>query len=204
MQRLSRPSARWRPTLRTLRRPLPWWVASGVLAVLAAGGVARVVDAAAADREQWGRLEPVLVATADIAAGEEVAGRLERRLLPTGLVPDGAVREVPDGTRATATVHRGEALHRGRISGTSGLPPGTRGVAVPAPPGLPLRSGDLVDVLATFEPDVAGDEPTFPVAERAVVMALADDAVTVAVPADDAARVVYALTTGVVTVVLTG
>ena len=175
-----------------------------MLALLTAVGVAQVVGDATDERRRWGRLEPVLVATDDIAAGDAIEGRVERRLLPAGLLPDGAVRDLPDGARATAAVHAGEALHRRRISGASGLPPGTRGVAVPAPPGLPLRSGDLVDVLATFDPDVAGDEPTFPVAERAVVLALADDAVTVAVPADDASRVVYALTTGVVTVVLTG
>jgi Flp pilus assembly protein CpaB len=76
---------------------------------------------------------------------------------------------------------------------------------------LPLVPGDQVDVLATFDPsgDPTGDppgshsaDPTFPVAKSALVVDVADDSATVAVAPQEAARVAFAVTTGVVTLAL--
>jgi hypothetical protein len=86
------------------------------------------------------------------------------------------------------------------------LPPGTRGLGVPRSPGTPdLEVGDVVDVIAAFDPAAAVDgEPAFPVAASATVVDVGDEAVTVAVAADEAARVVFALGQGLVTLALTG
>jgi hypothetical protein len=78
-------------------------------------------------------------------------------------------------------------------------------VAVPTGSGLPLRVGDRVDVLATFDPGVSGDgEPTFAVARGAVVVHVGKEAVTVAVAEAAAPKVAYALAAGTVTLVLSG
>jgi hypothetical protein len=76
---------------------------------------------------------------------------------------------------------------------------------VPTGSGLPLEVGDRVDVLATFDPGVAGDgTPTFAVATGAVVVHVGRDAATVAVSQAAAPRVAYALAAGTVTLVLSG
>jgi Flp pilus assembly protein CpaB len=88
------------------------------------------------------------------------------------------------------------------------LPPGTRGVAVAhGDEALPLAPGDVVDVLATVgavPPDDATSAPTVTVTSAAVVVAVGEAAVTVAVPLDDTTRVAYAATIGVVTLALVG
>ena len=73
----------------------------------------------------------------------------------------------------------------------------------------PLRLGDRVDVLATFDvldptDGSGGAEPTGAVADGALVVDVSDDAVTVAVPATDAARVAFAVARGTVTLALVG
>ena len=108
------------------------------------------------------------------------------------------------------------------------VPPGRRAMAVPAKPGgLQLRPGHRVDVLATFEtaegaeaaqgadaaegPEGAegppsgprGGEPTFPVARGALVIDVAEEAVTVAVLPEEAPRVAFAIARGAVTLALT-
>jgi Flp pilus assembly protein CpaB len=105
-----------------------------------------------------------------------------------------------------APLARGEVVTAGRVApaGVGGLaallPDGARALAVPIGPGTPpLRRGDRVDVLATFE----GDEPTFAVASGAAVLAVTrDKAVTVAVTADEAPRVAFALAQGAITLAL--
>ena len=80
------------------------------------------------------------------------------------------------------------------------LPEGHRAVAVPVDgAGLDLRVGDAVDVLATFEA-----EPTVVVAEGLPVVAIRDEAVTVAVPAKGAADLAYAVARAAVTLALSG
>lgn len=197
-----RPSPRRR--LR-LRRPLPWWSAVVVLAALTAVVVARLTAEAAAERDRWGDTVSVAVATADAAAGQPVVAELRR--LPRSLVPDGAATSA-DGAVAAVALHAGEIVLEARLApaGTSPVaalvPPGHRGVAVPAGDGLPLVAGDLVDVLVTLDPESA--RPTFAVASNATVVHVGESAVTVAVPVETAPRVAFAVAAGVVTLALSG
>lgn len=208
---LSRPSlrparGRWRRL-----RPVPYWVIAVLLAVVTAAVVARLVGDAQAAAARFGRQQPVLVATVDMPPGAVLGPgdtTLEDR--PAALVPDGALRRAADGAVTAAAIHAGEPVlgarlaPNGRSPTVALLPPGTRGVAVPVGQGsLRPEPGDLVDVLATFDPSVAGDgEPTVAVALGAVVIAARDDAVTVAVAAEEAPRLAFALTAGAVTLVL--
>jgi Flp pilus assembly protein CpaB len=181
-----------------------------VLAAASGLVVARALDEARGAAARFGHLRPVLVATRDLAPGTVLAaGAVERRNLPAAAVAPGAAGEEALGRRLSAAVRTGEVVHGARVApaGRSAvaalLPAGARGVAVPAGSGsLPLEVGDVVDVLATTGEDVV--PPTTTVSAGAVVLDVVDDAVTVAVPADEAARVAYAVATGVVTLTLAG
>lgn len=194
------------------RRPVVWWSATLVLAAVTAqvvaGSLARAEDGAA----RYGATAPVLVATRDVAVGEVLgAGDAERKELPAALVPRGAADVEALGGTVTARLHAGEVIHGGRVApgGLSAvaalLAPGTRGIAVPhGPEALTLEVGDVVDVLATIaELDAGGDlPPTVVIAADAAVVHVGEAAVTVAVRSEDAARVAYALASGIVTLAL--
>ncbi|HKY66477.1 MAG TPA: hypothetical protein VJM49_08915, partial [Acidimicrobiales bacterium] len=85
----------------------------------------------------------------------------------------------------------------------------------------PLVVGDLVDVVVVLPVDVPSgvptgdgetggaaddeaDDPAFPLVERAAVVDVGEQAVTVAVPEDDSSRVAWAVTNGAVVLALTG
>ena len=201
------PPVPWRRALRRARRSLALrWL----LVAAAAGGVAAEAAAigaeADAERDAWGTAVSVVVVARDVAAGSTVEAadvRVERR--PAAVVPDDAVTEPPVGRRATATRVAGEVVVASRLA-PAGLSPvaalvpdGAVAVAVPtsasgfgaaAPP---LAVGDRVDVLAPR-----------PVAVDAVVVAVGDDALTIAVDAEDAAAVAEAMASSVITVALRG
>lgn len=195
-----------RGTARRARRSIAVrWLLVALAAALAAVQVDRLGAAAESARRAWGDDVRVAVAVRSLDAGTVLDGddvRLERR--PRAVVPDDALDDAPLGRILTADVVAGEALVGSRVApgglrGAAALvPPGWRAVAVPTssglgPPAPPLAVGDRVDVLA---PDVvAGD---------AVVVAVDDHVVTVAVPAGDAPAVVEALSTAVVSLVLRG
>lgn len=203
-----------RPALALRRHPRLWWACVGALALTAGGVVASAVGSAEQARASWAATRTVVVVARDLPAGHRLTGsdlRLEER--PVAVVPDGALTELPaDGTLAAMAVS-GEVLVAARVAPAglsrlaSSLPPGTRAVAVPIEPGLapPLEVGDAVDLLVTVAAELAGDGPPgFVLARTAPVVAVEDAAVTVAVPPEIAPKVAVALSTGAVTVALTG
>lgn len=181
------------------------WIAVALAAAVAAVQVSALGADAEARRRAWGDAVPVVVAVRDLAAGRVVgAGDVRVERWPDAVVPAAALGDPPVGATLLADVVAGEALVASRVApGGLGrvaalVPPGWRAVAVPVSAGFgavapPLTVGDRVDVLA---PDL--------VAERAVVVAVDDDAVTVAVPAGDAPGVAEAAATAVVTLALRG
>ena len=195
---IPRPAARARRRLRLRpRRPLPFWLAAVALTALTVSTVARVTGAAAAERDRWGERIDVLVASSDLEPGDELRGEL--RSVPAALVPAGARTTGAEGETVAAWIGAGEIVLESRLApaGLSAvaalLPPGTRGVAVPlglAP--LPVEVGDRVDVHGATR-----------LATDAVVVAVTEEAITVAVDAADAARVAYEAASGTVTLVLT-
>jgi len=196
-----RPARRWR-----IRRPLPYWAVATAVALATAALVGHLAAGLADARARWSPGLTVLVAKHAVAPGGAVEA--EARQLPAAAVPDDALRSLPSGATAVVALHAGEVLLRDRVGGRSALaaalPPGTRGIAVPNDTALPLRRGDHVDVLATFDADVAGYEPTFPVARDALVLHVGRDAVTIAVRDASAPKVAYALAAGAVTLALSG
>jgi Flp pilus assembly protein CpaB len=207
----SRSSAR--PLARLRRRPSAYWLVAGALALMTALVILRAVGRAEAGAARLGGLRPVAVARVTLPVGATVGpGDTEVRRLPAALVPPGAVDTMPEGSLVAATVHEGEVVLDARLApaGTSplaaALPAGTRGVAVPVDAAaLPVESGDVVDVLATFDPGLAeGADPTVAVAREAVVVHADEDAVVVAVTPGQAPRVAFAVATGAVALAVVG
>ncbi len=207
---LSRPSlGAARPRL--ARRPSLFWLAALVVASLTGLTVARFLGSAQAAAARWGEMRPTLVATVDMVPGAVVGEgdtAVERR--PVALVPATALDTPAEGQTVAVPILAGEAVVAERLAPAglsplaAALPSGGRGIAVPSGPGTPpLEHGDVVDVLVTFDPDTVGDgEPTFPVARAAIVVGVGEEAVTLGVSQEEASRVAFALTAGVVVLVL--
>lgn len=198
---------------RLARSPLAYWVAVVALAAFTASTIAGQVNRAGVQQVQYGALRPVVTAARAVEVGSTVrASDLVVRAMPAAFLPAGAVTATDDAVGRTALVplFQGSPVMAGQLApdGLEGvaalLPPGGRAVAVPTgPASVALRRGDRVDVLATFDPPPAGQDPTFPVAEAALVVDVGPEAVAVAVDAREAVRVAYAVAAGVVTLVLT-
>jgi len=211
-----------RSLLGPLRRsPAAFWTAAGALALLTGLVVARLVGAAQAEADRYGSPRSVAVAVRLVPAGEVVsAGDVEVRRVPAAFVPRGALPSPPVGRTVVVPLFPGEPVLRAKLApeGLGGvaalLPRGTRAVAVPTGgASAPVRRGDVVDVLATFDPATSstpgsgggpGQEPTFPVATGARVVDVGPETATVAVSPEQARRVAFAAAHGVVTMALTG
>ena len=201
------------PLRRLARSPLAYWVAVIALACFTAFAVAGQVDKAGAQAARYGRLRPVVTAARAVEVGAVLApADVAVRAMPAAFLPEGAlsVTGTAVGRTVVAPLFPGVPVVAGNLApeGLAGLaallPPGSRAVAVPAGgDSVALRRGDRVDVLATFDPPPAGEDPTFPVAEAALVVDVGPEAVAVAVAPDEALRVAYAVAAGVVTLALT-
>lgn len=189
------------------RRPWLYWLLVGVVALVAASVTSGMVEDATAPVRRFGRTVRVPVAARALAMGTTLAdGDVAWRSRPSGVLPDEAVEASPVGRTVYVPVVAGEVLLVSKFApvGVSGvaalLPAGARALSVPAVAGNPsMQRGDRVDVLATVE---GGEEPTFAVTTDAVVLDVTPDVVTIAVVAEDAPRVAFALSRGVVTLSL--
>jgi Flp pilus assembly protein CpaB len=200
-----------RVSLRRLRRhPLVYWLLAGLLAVGAAWSMNATTSRARAVESSLGRTVQAPFARHALDRGAVIeAGDIEWRAAPVGLLPAATADDVEDRT-VVEPILEGEPVADTRLApeGARGvralLPPGTRAVAVPtdlaAPP---IEVGDRVDLLAAF--DLAGtglpDDSTV-AARDALVVAVSDEAVTVAISEREAGRAVVAVTTGAVAVAL--
>lgn len=207
------PRRRFRPALALRRQPRLWWLLVFVVAGALGASVASVVAGAERTRAAWGSTEVVAVATRALEAGATLGpGDMDLVARPAAVVPEGAVRELPTGEVATAAIAEGEVLVAGRLardlsSVAATLPPGTRAVAIPVEAGLapPLEVGDHVDVLVALAPEAAGGGPPgFVVTADALVVDVAEEAVTVAVPRSAAPKIAVALGAGAVSLTLIG
>ncbi|MDE0802731.1 MAG: flagella basal body P-ring formation protein FlgA [Acidimicrobiales bacterium] len=183
-----------------------------LLAVVAGLTVHRTTDAAARRAAALGEMRHVAVAAVDLDAGSTIeSGDLELLERPIAHLPDGAVLEDPTGSSLRASVTSGEILVDDRIAGEgrSGaaalVPDGWRAITIPAIDSpIPAEPGDLVDVIASFDPALSARDPSLVIAADAVVVDVADDAMTIAVTRARVTEVAYALANGIVTLVLVG
>lgn len=198
-------------SFRLSRLPMLWWISVLLLATLTGIFMARLAGAAQQQALQFGPAKAVPVATRAVQPGEIVSGAsVEHRNIPDSLLPSVPVATNPVGRTAAVHIFEGEVLLEAKlgpkgIRGPAALLNGDqRAIAVPSGAGSPdFRVLDKVDVLATFEPG-SGEpgEPTLPVAQGAVVIEARKESVTIAVSAEEAKRVAFALTHATVTVVI--
>ena len=149
------------PFARRLPRSAVLWFAGAALAAAGAAVAMRShLAALEANRPDLGAPTTIVVAAADLARGGTLGvDSLEVVQVPSTLVPPGAVTEPASvAGRVLATdMAEGEALTETRLAG-AGLgpiaalvPPGLRAFVLPnGPPAGTVRSGDAVDVLATY------------------------------------------------------
>lgn len=196
---------------RRLTRSAPvFWVAVTALAGLTGLTAARLVGQAEASAARYGSLRPVVVATRPVDRGAVLRpADVAVRDLPASFLPERHVGASSDAVGRTVVVPlfpgvpvvRDHLAPEGLRGVSALLPPGTRAVAVPGGgASAPVRTGDVVDVLATFDPSTsAAAEPTFAVADAVLVVDVGEDSATVAVGPEAAKRVVFAVAHGVVT-----
>lgn len=203
---------------RITRSPIAFWAGVAVLAIITWSVVAGIVGRAQAQADRFGSVRLAVVAARAVPMGEVVeAGDLANRDIPAAFLPEGWLGAPGDavGRTVVAPLFPGQPVVKGQLApdGLVGvaalLPPASRAVAVPTGAATaPLRKGDVVDVLATFETSdggvggAGGQEPTFPVATNALVVDVGSDAATVAVGLEEAKRVAFAVARGTVTLVV--
>lgn len=211
----SRSSLARRPRRRLVvavrRQPILFWTLAGAASVLTYVGVAAATERIEAGAAAYGDLVPVVVAVRDLDAGTTLAaGDLRTATLPADLVPAGSLRDQPLGRTLRSDVVADEALVEVRLApdGAVGVAASLfldeRAVAIPTERHrAPFEVGQVVDVLATADPSLAGGRgPTTTVAVGARVLDVDDGGITVAVDVADADGLATALATSVVTVVV--
>ena len=188
--------------------PATRWVAGVIVIMIAFAVTQHSASSVAHARQRWGDTRTVAVARHRILVGSTIDGAsMETQSWPAALVPEGALESGFEGRTAIATIEAGEAVLRARVApeGLEGIaalvPDGWRALAVPvAPTVIALRVGDRVDLIAGF--DVGGTttdrSPSLTVARDALVVAVDEKRVTVAVSRDDAERVAFAIVAGTV------
>jgi Flp pilus assembly protein CpaB len=197
------------PAVHLRRHPALFWLFAVVLSGVTGLVVLRLVGEAQAAAARYGALLAVPVTSGPVGAGDVVQrSDIVWRREPRAFLPAAAVARTPVGRTAIVPLVAGEVVLDARLAprGMRGppalVPPGARALAVPVGPSSPpVARGDRVDVLATLD---GSTPPTFAVAARAVVVEAAPTRVTVAVSAEEAPRVAYAITRGAVTLALDG
>jgi hypothetical protein len=178
------------------KRPWLYWVGVGGLALLAGVIVSQAASGIDDAKAAWGEPHAVFVAVADIEPGTSLSGAVERREVPTPLVPPGAATEIAPGATARQRVGEGEVVMAHDVGATGGpqalIPDGwlAVGIAEPVPSGA--RVGD----------DVAVASGGVTLVDDGVVVGVDAESVLVAVPSDAAAQVAQAASTGDVAVLI--
>jgi Flp pilus assembly protein CpaB len=175
-----------------------------VSGVVTAGVVARANDVASS----YGDRRLVPVAVRDLASGDEITeADVDWRSLPVDLI-GGTVLEQPVGRTVVAPVLRSEVVVTERV-GPEGIrgpmaiaPEGSRAVAIPVREARPpVVLGDHVDVVGVTLDGLARSRR---IASDAVVVAVTEEAVTVAVHPDELAATARAVLEGSAVVALVG
>jgi Flp pilus assembly protein CpaB len=183
-----------------LRRRIRYWPVTAALSVVAGLAAASFVGQAESAARSAGDRRVVAVARRELPIGHVIGDHdVERRAVPESLL-DTPVVDDPVGRVVDERVLPSEPLFEPRLAppgptGTGTLvPTGWRAIAIPSVgPQPPVRIGDRVDVLGM--PLVVTTRADT-VAHDAIVVAVDEHSVTVAVEADDLARTARAVIDG--------
>lgn len=197
--------------MRLRRVPAVYWIISIGLAACTSVTVFRLAAAADARARYWGTLASVPVVTTPIAAGATIESTdFEMRDVPESLLPQSSVVLEPTGLTAVLPIWPGEVLVEAKLApaGLEGpaamLEPGERAVAVPRIETTPpLGVGNRVDVILNLDAATTGGPPAIPIARAARVLHVSEAAVTLAVPAEQVAKVAFGAAQGALSLTIT-
>ena len=207
------PLIRLRARGRTVR-----WIVAVLLAVVAGAVTASTVQRAEQVRAGYGERRSVPVAAVDLAVGTEIADADVRWVeLPVAALP-GDVAGDPVGRVVTEPIVHDEVVAERRLGGADAagpaalVPPDGRALAVPTDATTPqLAVGDRVDAYSPAELAIATPAELARavagarrVARGARVVAIDDEAVTIAVTSTEAPAVARAVLDGAVVLALAG
>ena len=171
-------------------RPWLYWSAVGVLALVAGLLVSRAASRIEAAQAAWGEPRSVYVAISAVEPGTPLAASTQRRELPAPLVPAAAVTELDPGATARQRIAPGEVVVRQDVSAVAApqalIPDGWLAVSVAEAASTGVRAGDAVSVASGG----------VMLARDGVVVGTTGESVLVAVPAEDAALVAHAASSG--------
>lgn len=176
-----------------VRRPWIWWLAVVVTAALAASAVASSVRRLDETRRSWGEQATVWVASSAASPGEAL--QVEGRTWPRAMIPPDAVTTAPLEAIARQHIGPGEVIVTGDVA-TGGLP----GLVPPGWVAVPVAQRSSV----AHAGDAVAAYPDGQHLADGVVVAVGDDQVVVAVPADAAPAVTQAIPGGAVVIGLVG
>jgi hypothetical protein len=178
------------------RSPWLYWAIVAALAGTAGLLVLRAANGVDAARESWGETRHVLVAHQTIEPGAPLDGSVSTREVPSPVVPGDAVSDLDADAVARQRIATGEIVVAHDVSPSAApqslIPEGWLAVAVSEPVASGASVGDTVSV-ATGGIVVAAD---------GLVVDIVGEALLVAVPADEAAQVAQAVSTGDVAVLI--
>lgn len=201
-----RSRVRWYRRLLLDPAALRYWLVVAALGIVLAAVVASTLGRAAAARARWGDTTTVWVTTVAVGVGDELAGSVERTTWPEALAPPGAVADLDADARSALAVGPGQVVTESALDPSSGpaVRAGRRTVAVPrgeAP--LPVAEGERVDLwgVVAAGPVADGADPTTRLAVAAVVTAVGERSVTVAVEPDEVGPVAAAAAVSAVALV---
>lgn len=167
------------------RSAIAWFAAAGLAAATAALSAQAHLSRLSSGRPDLGPPAVVVVAETDLTRGTTLqTGSVLVAEMPSTLVPPGALTSPQEaaGRALAADIAAGEVLTRTRLAGAGSgpvaalVPPGLRAIALPVgPPAGTVRSGDAVDVLATYGAN-AGRPYTETVASSLEVLDVVDGA----------------------------
>lgn len=172
--------------------------------MLLASTVTAMTSRAENDRRRWGRMVPVVVTARALPPGAELRGAVRVVQFPAAVAPADAISDIADlpaGSTVRTARSAGEPVTRAWLSSTSTSDRPL--VAVPTPGPRPrLSAGDQVSIWATYDPSLAGTEPTTKkVADHAAVATSSEDAVVVEVDEERLEEVVEATALATITLV---
>ena len=185
---------RWMPRMRMLlaRRPWMYWLLVGAITLAIAAAVAAAMGDVRRQRDAWGHATTVFVTTRDVAIGERLTGAVTARDVPTAVVPQAALTELPAVATATQRLTAGEIVVDIDVADEEAplalVPDGWLAIDVPRTD-EPLDAGRALFDIGDSAIVLADGSI---VAEQAIVVDVAGDRLAVAVPRDVAAHVAQA------------
>lgn len=195
-----------------LHRARSRWIVTAVVSAIALSWTFSTVTNARSERTAWGKARSVPVALNELSPGRVIsAADIEFVDRPVAVLPQ-SIAESPIGRTVSRTIVNDEVIVEERLAGGARTGPAalleenTIAFAIAVENATPpVGVGDHVALFAPSEvvaTATRGTGPAMQVAENAIVVAVTEQTVTVAVDKDDAPVLARALLTSTVVVAL--